>query len=349
MDIFESVNDAFDHYAENWDILPQHRVETRAGIVERLDFPQTIIYTNPRDRVLINPERDCNPFFHFMEGLWMICGRDDVASLVHFNARMKDFSDDNRTFNGAYGDRWRYFFGIDQIESLICLLRTDPTTRRAVLSMYSPHDLWSESRGAKSKDIPCNTHAYFQIRDERLYMTVCNRSNDLIWGLFGANAVHFSMLQEFLACALGLQMGTYIHFSNDVHVYETTRHLLVPNVSTRARVNPKRMFDKPEDWGRFRFQAEQIFRHLTNPAALTFGFVDSSYYLHSIALPMLLSWTSHKARRYDLAFKFAEQIGAPDWQLACIQWLQKRERLYERRDSPNYQVDEEGSRTAQGN
>ena len=55
----------------------------------------------------------------------------------------------------------------------------------------------------ESKDLPCNTHVYFSIREGFLDMTVCNRSNDLIWGCCGANAVHMSFLQEYVATMWG--------------------------------------------------------------------------------------------------------------------------------------------------
>ena len=60
-----------------------------------------------------------------------------------------------------------------------------------------------------SKDLPCNTHVYFSIRDGFLDMTVCNRSNDLIWGCCGANAVHMSYLQEYVAIMCGVDIGFY--------------------------------------------------------------------------------------------------------------------------------------------
>jgi hypothetical protein len=95
------------------------------------------------------------------------------------------------------------------------MLRKRPDSRRVVLQMWDPvNDLDSPS-----KDIPCNTNIYFKIRGGELQMTVCNRSNDMIWGAYGANAVHMSVLQEYIAAALGVYIGPYYQVSDSFHVY----------------------------------------------------------------------------------------------------------------------------------
>ena len=175
--------------------------ETRNGTALVCSHPVTTMYMQPEERVLFWPERDANPFFHFYEGLWMLGGRNDVASLTRFVKRMSEFSDNGTTFHGAYGHRWRKHFGLDQLQMIISHFRNDPLCRRQVLQMWDPRcDLV-----LPGKDIPCNLEAHFLVRDSQLDMLVSNRSNDIIWGTYGANAVHFSMLQEFVAAAVGNQ------------------------------------------------------------------------------------------------------------------------------------------------
>lgn len=169
---------------------------SRNGEVLVAEGPVTTEYARPRERVLLLPERDANPFFHLFESLWMLNGNEDVAPLVHYVKRMATFSDDGKIFHGAYGHRWQHHFHFDQLTLIIRALKANPDDRRCVLQMWDTiADL-----GWPKRDIPCNTQAYFS-RDYlgRLDMTVCCRSNDIIWGAYGANAVHFSMLQEFLA------------------------------------------------------------------------------------------------------------------------------------------------------
>jgi thymidylate synthase len=189
--------------------------QSRAGEVLVVPNPVTTIYQRPMERVLFDPGRDANPFFHLGEALWMLAGRNDATWLNRF---VKDFSsrfaEEDGHQHGAYGFRWRvhfemegggppsgWFCGPDQLETIIELLKRDPTDRRIVLTMWDPvADL-----AANKKDIPCNTHAYLRVRQQVdpqsvglmpvLDITVCCRSNDAIWGAYGANAVHFSVLQ----------------------------------------------------------------------------------------------------------------------------------------------------------
>src|SRR5688572_2790640 len=211
---------------------------SRAGNVLVSPVPVTTVYREPTERVLFWPERDANPFFHFFEALWMLAGRNDLKFLTGFVKRFEQFSNDGLTFSGAYGYRWRRHWRegvitpgghaeaapIDQIERVVQLLTAQPFSRRAILTMFDPvEDLRTDE---SNKDVPCNTQIYFMVgygrRDEpnQLHMTVTCRSNDIIWGAYGANAVHFSALHEYMAARLGLKVGVYYHLSNNFHAYE---------------------------------------------------------------------------------------------------------------------------------
>lgn len=196
---------------DSCDIVEQ---PSRNGVTLEALEPVLTIYERPCERVLFSHERDANPFFHLFEALWMLAGRRDVAFVSAMVKRMREFSDDGETFNGAYGHRWRRHFGYDQLDRVIEELRTTPSSRRVVLSMWGSSDL-----GKQSKDLPCNTHAYFKVRDRELRMTVCCRSNDVIWGAYGANAVHFSVLQEYVAGRLGVAVGPMYQLSDSWHIY----------------------------------------------------------------------------------------------------------------------------------
>lgn len=189
---------------------------SRNGPVKQFPEPVAIRYTKPTERVVFHAERDANPFFHLMEAVWMLAGRNDVAFPATYVKTFGQFSDDGKTFNGAYGFRWRHHFGSDQISTCIRALRENKEDRRHVISMYDGrHDL-----GLQSKDIPCNLTATVQIGPTgALDLTVYNRSNDLIWGALGANAVHFSVLQEYMAHFIGVPVGAYEQVSANMHVY----------------------------------------------------------------------------------------------------------------------------------
>lgn len=182
-----------------------------------LEYPSIVCttYTNPRERVLWCPVRDANPFFHFFEALWILAGRKDVAFLSRFNKRMADYSDNGVNFHAPYGYRLRKHFGFDQIERAIEMLTDNPDTRRVVLQIWDP----AFDFGKSSKDLPCNDFIMLKARGGMLHMTVCCRSNDVIWGAYGANVVQFSMLLEYIATRAGLGVGEYRQLSDSFHVY----------------------------------------------------------------------------------------------------------------------------------
>ena len=63
-------------------------VQTRNGPALEFPTPVTTTYTHSRERVLFYSERDTNPYFHLMESLWMLAGRNDVEWITKFNGRM---------------------------------------------------------------------------------------------------------------------------------------------------------------------------------------------------------------------------------------------------------------------
>ncbi|MFA7162018.1 MAG: hypothetical protein WC083_05555, partial [Candidatus Methanomethylophilaceae archaeon] len=119
--VFRNVNEAFrglvDGVASGR--IPTRRETSRAGDVLRIPEPVLVAYERPWERVLFNPARDCNPFFHLLESFWMLRGARDVRTVAWANSRMREFSDDGNVFHGAYGYRWRNHFGFDQLADII--------------------------------------------------------------------------------------------------------------------------------------------------------------------------------------------------------------------------------------
>lgn len=193
--------------------------DSRNGPVLLSPVPVATVYSHPNERVLFWPERDANPFFHLYESLWMLAGRQDVEPLARYAKNMLSYSDDGVIQHGAYGYRWRNMFNIDQLAAIANRLRVDPDDRRSVLQMWSA----ALDLGQPKKDVPCNVTATFQRNASgALDLTVFCRSNDIIWGAYGANAVHFSMLLEYMALWIGCPVGTYTQVSVNYHAYLST-------------------------------------------------------------------------------------------------------------------------------
>lgn len=324
---------------------------SRVGDVLVLPRPVLTEYSDPTNRVLFSPVRDANPFFHVMETLWMLAGRNDLPWLVRFNKRFASYSDDGgQTQPGAYGYRWRSYFGHDQLMDIILELRQNPDSRRVVLAMWDggARDSWlDDDKGDQpgdfyaalmnSADVPCNTHAYFDTVDGRLNMTVCCRSNDVIWGAYGANAVHFSFLLEFISAATKIPMGMYRQFSNNFHLYTN----VVPRESIMAWARDAESTDKylvrESKNGLTKVCASPPMRKVplmqtdldTFESELhAFMAEDSIVYtepfLRGVAQPMYVAHAHYREREYDDAISAAGMIKAEDWRIACTEWLERR-------------------------
>ena len=304
------------------------RDTSRNGDVIVAPGPVITEYARPTERVLFSPLRNANPFFHLMEALWLLAGRRDIEFPTYFNQRFRDFSDDGKIDHGSYGYRWRRWFGMDQLELLLAELKKNPNTRRAVLSMWAPQgDLTpiGYTGGLTSKDVPCNTHVYFSIRDAKLDMTVCCRSNDLLWGALGANVVHFSILQEYMAHGLQIPVGRYYQFSNNYHFYTSV-------VSVEAGLEMSEDARKTDLYSQglviscplisttIREWQSDLNLFMDDPTG------DDKYidpFFEKVAAPMYAAWYDRKNGGTGLTA--ASQIAAPDWGWACRAWIQRAE------------------------
>lgn len=298
------------------------REESRNGAVLRLTDPLCITYTQPIERVLFWDTRDANPFFHFMESLWMLAGHNDVGFPSYFAKQIKEYSEDGATLDGAYGYRWRYHFEFDQLMGVIELLKNARRTRRAVLTMWDPMvDLDTiEDR----KDIPCNLCAVFQERNQVLDMTVFNRSNDIIWGMCGANAVHMSFLHEYVCRGVGMGQGRYNQISANAHMYlnEQGEKLLEhPYCDNRYADNPELVGELSELPNEFELFNDELDRFMEDPSGDAVFQLD---YFNRLVLPMYDTWRAYKEADAQTALVASEEMADCDWKVACQEWLQRR-------------------------
>jgi hypothetical protein len=302
------------------------REMSRNGPVIVAPEPVVTTYLQPTERVLFNPVRDANPVFHLMEAIWMLAGANNVDWLLPFNSGFGKYAEENGLIHGAYGHRWRSHFNFDQIEAAIALLATNENTRQCVMTMWSPTDDF----GVVKNDIPCNTHIYFDVRFQRLNMTVCCRSNDVLWGAYGANVVHFSMLQELIASAIDKKPGQYRQFSNNFHIYSELpqARLLLENPpvykndrysehASGAIVRPLIDIDSNETWRDFLDDCEVL-------VGMPAGHKPEFYtvFFKNIVWPLNRAYLARKeGRQWHHWLEKTEQC---DWKLAFQEWLQRR-------------------------
>lgn len=373
---FRGVNEAFRGLVQTLDEADRGeggcevvRVGSRNGPVIRVVGPVTVSYDRPKERVLLNAARDASPFLTLYESLHMLAGRNDVAPLAYYAERMRDYSDDGEMLNGAYGYRWRHGKvydpdtelqdDMDQLKIIVDHLRVKPESRRAVLQMWNVED--DLLKIDLSSDVCCNLCVCFSVRrDDTLQplqgarrvrgvslldMTVFNRSNDMIWGTLGNDFVCFSVLQEYVATHLGVEIGVYNQVSNDLHVYLEGNSGWRPEEWLAEYVSPETSTDRwyTDDSTRMipLVQDPETFdRELPLIVEMYSGTeIHSSRaschwqepFFRDVASPMLFAFSLHKERQYETALLAVETVKADDWREVGRNWILKRKQNWEKK------------------
>jgi len=333
--------------------------KSRAGDVLVAPFPIATFYERPMERVLFCARRDANPFFHLMESVWMLAGARDARWLDRYVGDFSSrFAESDGLQHGAYGHRWRLHFDrcenadvaqpvdIDQITEIGKLLREKPETRQAVMAMWDP----SQDLGAVKRDIPCNTHVYFRSRpateadtDKRRWLdvTVCCRSNDIIWGAYGANAVHMSIMGEVVAALSGMRLGAYYQVSNNWHVY-LDAYIRIMGIEPSADGSPADVRRLHADnryvtgtiknlvpVAQSQVEAEDILLDagdfVSNRGKSRDMFMTRTTWFEGVVLPMQKAHDYWKEGASEKALHVLhDECWADDWRTAAREWIMRR-------------------------
>jgi thymidylate synthase len=172
--------------------------------------------TDLRDRLIFNPVFRFNLGAAVGRLMWVLSGSNRVADIEYYDANAVRFSDDGRSVPGSC-DGARLLSprpGLNQLASIIELLRDDPTTRRAVAAVYHPEDA-----GRRSRDIPCIVAVAFLVRKDRLETSLILRSSNVV-RVFPYDVFIYSMLAEVVAAELELEAGGLFFHAVSCHAYE---------------------------------------------------------------------------------------------------------------------------------
>ena len=211
---FKRANDAYEYYHDK---IIREGVEF--GDTKAL-FNVGFYIENPLDNAIENRERKWNPEYAEAEWQWYLSGDRNIAKLAELYGKVpeiwKRMAFPNGNVNSNYGWQWRRN---DQIDYVVNLLRNEPETRQATISIYDgkEHDTFAF-------DTPCTYAVQFTIVNNRLDMCVVMRSNDLWYG-FCNDQYCFSKTQEMVCNELNteipadIELGTYYHFAHNMHLY----------------------------------------------------------------------------------------------------------------------------------
>ena len=184
------------------------------------------------------------------ELLWFLAGDTNVRYLHENNVTIWDeWADEAGELGPIYGRQWRSWpapdgGSIDQISQVIQQIRTNPDSRRLVVSAWNVADL------DKMKLPPCHALFQFWVGNGRLSCQLYQRSADVFLGV-PFNIASYALLTAMIAQACGLEPGEVVHTLGDAHLYlnhlEQTRLQLQrePRPLPRLELNPevKSVFD----------------------------------------------------------------------------------------------------------
>ena len=165
---------------------------------------------NPMDNEIKTSWRKWSKDYAEYEWRWYLSGNKSAKEIAKKASIWKKCMDFNGDVNSNYGWHWKKN---NQIQYVIDELTNNPESRRASISIYNAKDRYNFEN-----DTPCTYAVNFMILDNKLNMSVLMRSNDLWFG-FCNDQYCFSKLQEMISKELSLNIGTYYHFANNLHLY----------------------------------------------------------------------------------------------------------------------------------
>lgn len=187
-----------------------------------------------------------------VELLWFLRGDTNIQYLKEHGVRIWDeWADENGDLGPVYGHQWRSWPGkngttIDQISNLIEAIKTNPNSRRLIVSAWNPSDVEDMALP------PCHSLFQFYVNDGKLSCQLYQRSADTFLGV-PFNIASYALLTMMIAQVCDLQLGDFVHTFGDAHLYSNHMEQAKLQLSRDCRPLPQ-MKINPEVKSIFDFQ-----------------------------------------------------------------------------------------------
>lgn len=188
------------------------------------------------------------------ELLWFLKGDTNIKYLTENGVRIwNEWADENGDLGPVYGHQWRNWNseGIDQIKELISTLKTNPDSRRMLVSAWNPSVMPDTSKpfsenvaNGKAALPPCHAFFQFYVADNKLSCQLYQRSADVFLGV-PFNIASYALLTMMVAQVCDLEVGDFVHTFGDVHIYSNHQEQVDLQLSRDFRplptmkINPK--------------------------------------------------------------------------------------------------------------
>ena len=191
-----------------------------------------------------------------VELLWFLKGDTNIKYLKDNKVSIWDeWADENGDLGPVYGKQWRSWAApdgrvIDQIQWVLDEIRTNPNSRRLVVSAWNPADVNEMALP------PCHCLFQFNVMDGRLNCQLYQRSADIFLGV-PFNIASYALLTMMMARATGLEPGEFVHTFGDAHLYLNHVEQAELQLSREPRPLP-RMLMNPEKTDLFGWEYEDF-------------------------------------------------------------------------------------------
>ena len=182
------------------------------------------------------------------ELLWFLNGDTNTDYLTENGVKIWNaWADENGDLGPVYGHQWRNWNsdGIDQITEVIETLKTNPNSRRMLVSAWNPSVLPDTSKSfgenvANNKAAlpPCHAFFQFYVSNGKLSCQLYQRSADIFLGV-PFNIASYALLTMMMAQVCGYEAGEFIHTFGDAHIYSNHIEQLETQLSRELRPLPK--------------------------------------------------------------------------------------------------------------
>ena len=182
------------------------------------------------------------------ELLWFLKGDTNIKYLQENGVKIWDaWADENGDLGPVYGHQWRNWNSeeIDQISDLIIELKSNPNSRRMLVSAWNPSVLPDTKKSfdenvANNKAAlpPCHAFFQFYVSDGKLSCQLYQRSADIFLGV-PFNIASYALLTMMIAQVCDLQPGEFIHTFGDAHIYNNHFEQLELQLSRETRPLPR--------------------------------------------------------------------------------------------------------------
>jgi len=194
------------------------------------------------------------------ELLWFLKGDTNINYLKENKVNIWNaWADENGDLGPVYGHQWRNWNseGIDQIAELIHTIKTNPDSRRMLISAWNPSVLpdtsvsFSENvANGKAALPPCHAFFQFYVSNGKLSCQLYQRSADIFLGV-PFNIASYALFAMMVAQVCGLEYGDFIHTFGDAHIYNNHAEQIAlqlsraPKALPTMKINPevKNIFD----------------------------------------------------------------------------------------------------------